>query len=124
MPLHPIDVYVGKRIRLRRTLLGVTQETIAKALGITFQQVQKYERGVNRLGASRLYETARALSVEVAYFYEGLEAPTVGVFSPAKDTEKTDSREMLELARSYYGISKETVRKRVFELVKALAAKD
>src|ERR1700759_5103941 len=71
---NPIDVHVGSRVRLRRTLLGLSQERLAGALGLTFQQVQKYERAANRVSASKLFEIARALSTSVSYFYEGLNA--------------------------------------------------
>ena len=69
---NPIDEHVGRRIRMRRKLLNMSQETLAAALGLTFQQVQKYERGANRVSASKLYETARALKIEVGYFFHGL----------------------------------------------------
>nr|WP_275415035.1 helix-turn-helix transcriptional regulator [Novacetimonas pomaceti] len=68
----PVDVYVGSRIRLRRTLLGMSQERLGTALGLTFQQVQKYERGANRVGASRLYDLARVLDVPIAFFFDGM----------------------------------------------------
>jgi transcriptional regulator with XRE-family HTH domain len=73
----PVDVHVGKQIRLRRRLLGVSQEKLAGALGLTFQQVQKYERGSNRVSASKLYECARALQCPISYFYEGLPDPAI-----------------------------------------------
>ena len=67
---NPVDIHVGNRVRLRRTLLGLSQESLGEALGLTFQQVQKYERGANRIGASRLFDLARVLGVPVTYFYE------------------------------------------------------
>ncbi|MEE8371980.1 MAG: helix-turn-helix transcriptional regulator [Sphingomonadales bacterium] len=123
----PIDVHVGSRVRLRRTLLGLSQQKLGTALGLTFQQIQKYERGANRIGSSRLFRLSRILDVEVAYFFEELPA---GVLSGAKGLAETEGsgfaadqlsrRETLELVRAYYRISDPKVRKRVFELVKAV----
>ena len=70
---HPVDVHVGTRVRLRRTLLGMSQEKLGEAIGLTFQQVQKYERGTNRIGASRLYELSRVLDVPVGFFFEEID---------------------------------------------------
>ncbi len=109
----PIDIHVGKRVRLRRTLLGMSQEKLGKAIRLTFQQVQKYERGTNRIGSSRLYQLSQVLDVPVSFFFEGLEAE--------KGEGVSTKRETLELARAYYGIKSDRVRKRVFELVKATA---
>src|SRR3982750_545860 len=75
---HPVDIYVGARVKERRKALGISQEKLAEALGLTFQQVQKYERGANRVSASKLWEIARALKINVAYFYEGLEEEMQG----------------------------------------------
>lgn len=126
---HPIDIHVGKRLRQRRTILGMSQEAIGDAIGVTFQQIQKYERGVNRIGSSRLYEFSRILSVPVAYFFEELEKGpsltpnTVGLSeeAPPFAHDKISSRETLEIMRAYYRISDPRVRKRVFDLVKSLA---
>jgi len=74
---NPIDVHVGTRVRLRRTLLGMSQEKLGDALGLTFQQVQKYERGANRIGASRLYDLSRVLDVPVSFFFDDIKAETV-----------------------------------------------
>jgi len=128
---HLVDVHVGKRLRLRRTIMGMSQDAIASAIGITFQQVQKYERGVNRMGASRLYEFARILSVPVSYFFEEYNPDAL---SPDSSTggmsdsdaegfehEKLASRETMEMMRAYYKIPSVAARKRVFELVKTLA---
>lgn len=128
---NPIDVHVGARLRLRRTLLGLSQETLATALGLTFQQIQKYERGSNRIGASRLFDLARALDVPVEYFYEEM-SPDVMAASPrhmAKAVEEPvplqidpmSRRETLDLVRTYYKIGDPNVRKRVYELARALA---
>ncbi len=130
----PIDVHVGSRIRLRRTLLGMSQERLGEALGLTFQQVQKYERGVNRVGASRLFDLSRVLDVPISFFFddmpEGL-ANAYGMQStrrPPGFTEPTDAftddalnrRETLELVRAYYRITDPAVRKRVFDLIKSM----
>jgi transcriptional regulator with XRE-family HTH domain len=126
---HPADIHVGKRLRLRRTILGLSQEAIGKAIGVTFQQVQKYERGVNRMGSSRLYEFSKILSVPVSYFFEemdktgshGTHAAGVAEDAPAFEHEKMSSRETLEMMRAYYRITDPHVRKRVFELIKSIA---
>ena len=129
---NPIDVHVGTRIRLRRTLMGMSQERLGEALGLTFQQVQKYERGVNRVGASRLYDLSRVLDVPISFFYDdmpeglgGLRAPARAAgFGDAQEAFGDDTlnrRETLELVRSYYRISDAGVRKRMFDLIKSLA---
>jgi transcriptional regulator with XRE-family HTH domain len=134
----PIDVHVGSRIRLRRTLMGMSQERLGEALGLTFQQVQKYERGVNRVGASRLFDLSRVLDVPISFFFDDMPAPlaqshgpqnsslsgrrTVG-FADAQDAFADDAmsrRETLELVRAYYRITDASVRKRVFDLIKSL----
>lgn len=125
---HPVDVYVGKRLRLKRTLLGLSQEAIGNAIGVTFQQIQKYERGINRMGASRLHDFARALGVPVSYFFDGYsaEAPAGG-FGMAEgeaasfEHEQIPSRETMEMMRAYYRIKSPTQRKRVLELMKSMA---
>jgi len=130
----PIDVHVGSRIRLRRTLLGMSQERLGEALGLTFQQVQKYERGVNRVGASRLFDLSRVLDVPISFFFDDLPeslANTYGShlsrrpagFSDMQDGFSDDAlnrRETLELVRAYYRITDPAVRKRVFELIKSM----
>ncbi len=130
---NPIDVHVGSRIRLRRTLMGLSQERLGEALGLTFQQVQKYERGVNRVGASRLFDLARVLDVPIAFFYDDMPdgvtplraAPAAVLgFADQQDAFGDDTlsrRETLELVRAYYRITDVSVRKRVFELIKSLA---
>jgi len=129
---NPIDVHVGKRLRLRRTLLGMSQERLGELLGLTFQQVQKYERGVNRIGSSRLYELGQILDVPVSFFFDdmvGSRTPTefAGLAEGAQRFEHgsdgtmlLERRETLELIRAYYRISDSQVRKRLFELAKAL----
>ena len=122
---------------MRRTLLGLSQEKLGDALGLTFQQVQKYERGANRIGASRLYDLSRVLEVPVSYFFENMpeeaggrapgsavEVTAAGASDEAGDGGDSDPmmrRETLELVRAYYRISDTNVRKRVFDLAKALA---
>ncbi len=112
----PVDVHVGGRVRLRRTLLGMSQTDLAGALGLTFQQVQKYERGFNRIAASRLYHLCHILDVPVGYFFEGLKegAPT---WSPDDVMVK---RETLELVRAYYRIRDPKVRKALHAMTMAM----
>jgi transcriptional regulator with XRE-family HTH domain len=130
----PIDVHVGSRVRLRRTLLGMSQEKLGEALGLTFQQVQKYERGVNRIGASRLFDLARILDVPIGFFFDDMPdsmggTPSgfrsrLGGFAETQEGFEDDTlhrRETLELVRAYYRISEPAVRKRVFDLIKSLA---
>lgn len=130
----PIDVHVGSRVRLRRTLLGMSQERLGEALGLTFQQVQKYERGVNRVGASRLFDLSRVLDVPISFFFDDMPdslANSVGQPLSRRSTgigEGADSfgddtlsrRETLELVRAYYRITDPAVRKRVFDLIKSM----
>jgi transcriptional regulator with XRE-family HTH domain len=129
----PIDVHVGSRIRLRRTLLGMSQERLGEALGLTFQQVQKYERGVNRVGASRLFDLSRVLDVPISFFFDDMPESLANAYGgqgrrSAGFTETQDSftddalnrRETLELVRAYYRITEPAVRKRVFELIKSM----
>lgn len=123
---HPVDVHVGKQLRMRRVILGLSQETIGKAIGVTFQQVQKYERGINRVGSSRLYEFSKYLTTPVSYFFEGLDtqhhsAGSIAEEAVALEREKMASRETLEMMRAYYRITDPNVRNRVFELIKSLA---
>jgi transcriptional regulator with XRE-family HTH domain len=142
----PIDVHVGARIRMRRTLLGMSQERLGDALGLTFQQVQKYERGVNRVSASRLFDLARVLEVPIGYFYDdlpesaaadsparraGVPGPTIPFGfaeqqepfgGPAEDS--MTKRETLDLVRAYYRINDQGVRKRVLDLIKSMGPQE
>jgi len=132
--LSPIDAHVGARLRLRRTLLGMSQEKLGHAIGLTFQQVQKYERGANRVGASRLFDLARVLDVPVSFFFEDMASGLVestghappgskGLHEPAAayQTEPLMKRETLELVRAYLKIADPRLRRRVFDLAKAIA---
>ncbi len=128
---NPIDVHVGSRVRLRRTLIGMSQEKLGHALGLTFQQVQKYERGTNRIGASRLYDLSRVLDVPVSYFFDSMENDTQEsgtAFADAPqerfEPDPMARRETLELVRSYYRISDPEIRRRLLHLIKGLAVED
>jgi transcriptional regulator with XRE-family HTH domain len=123
----PMDARVGSRVRLRRNMLGLSQAEVAKFLGITFQQVQKYERGANRMGASRLIEMAKILDVPVEFFFDDTDpvrAPAVPVGATSPITSAFDPMSCpltIELVSLYYGIAQRVVRRRLFELAKALA---
>ena len=137
----PVDVHVGSRIRLRRTLLGMSQERLGGALSITFQQVQKYERGANRVGASRLFDLSRVLEVPIIFFFEdmpeGMDATAMSAprgrmyglpeaqkpFS-GREADNFTKRETLELVRAYYRLTDPEVRKRMLDLMKSLADVD
>ncbi len=114
---HPVDIQVGRRARERRTLEGMSQTAVAERLGLTFQQLQKYERGHNRISASKLYELANIFDVPVSYFYEGMEA---GKDAPSRD-ETLTKRETLELVKAYYSISDPAVRDRIRGVIQAVA---
>jgi transcriptional regulator with XRE-family HTH domain len=123
---NPVDRHVGLRIRLRRKELGVSQEKLADSIGLTFQQVQKYERAANRVSASKLWEMARALQTSIAYFYEGLGEPSAGE-APQAASDRQSVHEFLltldgmELAAAFPKIKRAKVRRRILELVRALA---
>ena len=114
---HPVDVHVGGRVRLRRTLLGMSQEKLGEALELTFQQIQKYERGTNRISASRLYQLCHVLDVPIEYFFEELEG---GKPAPSPDNVMV-KRETLELVRAYYRIRDPKVSKALRAMTKAMA---
>ena len=124
---NPVDLHVGARIRLRRRMQGVSQERLAESLGLTFQQVQKYERGANRVSASKLYEIAATLRTPISYFFDGLDDPASGrAASEASIDEQTVhaflmTSEGLDLARGFTRIPRGRVRRRLLELVRALA---
>ena len=127
---HPMDIHVGSRVRLRRMMQGLSQDKLGEELGLTFQQVQKYEKGVNRIGASRLYDIARVLDVPVQFFYDdfgdGPETMIGFAETNPKAEEKSDFMRLLstpegvQLCRSFSAIRDYQVRRRVLDLVKAL----
>jgi transcriptional regulator with XRE-family HTH domain len=144
---HPTDVQVGRRLRQRRTLLGMSQGRLGGLLGITYQQIQKYERGANRIGSSRLHDIARILGVPVAYFFDGaglsdrqpiqslgsglaegssaFVPQTPDVSPPQREVDPRDdlgSRETLELVRAFNRIGDPLVRRRLLDLARSLAA--
>jgi transcriptional regulator with XRE-family HTH domain len=129
---NPVDLHVGARIRMRRRLQGVSQEKLAEALGLTFQQVQKYERGANRVSASKLYEIASTLNAPVAYFFEGLADPATateeGLALLSSDEQSVHAflmtTEGLELASTFPRIAKGPVRRRLLDLVRSLAGEE
>ena len=130
-----IDVHVGKRVRERRVQLGMSQKILAKSVGVSFQQIQKNERGTNRIGASRMFELSKVLDVPVSFFFDDMNESvqsasplavargSVGLAeeAPGFDSDPMARRETLELVRAYYSITDPQVRKRVYELAKALA---
>ena len=128
----PIDRYVGARVRARRVGLRMSQTKLGKAIGVTFQQIQKYENGTNRIGASNLFKIAKTLGIEVAFFYDGLpdsawedQPARGGALSdlPAEEFEHDpmSTREAIELSHNYFRIGSDTVRRRLFPLVKIMA---
>ncbi|MHA6262808.1 helix-turn-helix domain-containing protein [Arenibacterium sp. CAU 1754] len=123
---HPVDVHVGKRVRHRRWLIGMTQQQLAEQVGIKFQQIQKYETGANRISASRLWDIADALDVPVAFFFEGLDEEQsqehAGAENPKSNVpaDLMGDKEALDLVRSYYAIP-ENQRRRLFDLARVLS---
>ena len=118
---HPVDVHVGKRVRHRRWLIGMTQQQLAEQVGIKFQQIQKYETGANRVSASRLWDIAEALDVPVAFFFEGIEDQAdASVEGNAMPADIMGDKEALDLVRSYYAIP-ENQRRRLFDLARVLS---
>ncbi|QPM90980.1 helix-turn-helix domain-containing protein [Pseudooceanicola algae] len=117
---HPVDVHVGKRVRHRRWLVGMTQQQLAERVGIKFQQIQKYETGANRVSASRLWDIADALDVPVSFFFEGIEAETSAHSAGNVPGDVMGDKEALDLIRSYYAIP-ENQRRRLFDLARVLS---
>lgn len=118
---HPVDVHVGKRVRHRRWMVGMTQQQLAEKVGIKFQQIQKYETGMNRISASRLWDIAAALDAPISFFFEGLSAEEAeGQQKASIPGDILADKEALELVRSYYNIP-ETQRRRLFELARVLS---
>jgi transcriptional regulator with XRE-family HTH domain len=125
---NPIDIHVGSRVRLRRTMLGMSQEKLGEHLGITFQQIQKYEKGANRIGASRLQQISSVLNTPVSFFFEdapGMSATTPAGFAEAESTNYVvdflSSSEGLQLNRAFVKIKDAKVRRKIVEMVKALS---
>ena len=128
---HAVDVHVGDRVRARRRELGFSQGKLGDAIGLTFQQVQKYERGANRIGASRLFDLSRVLDVPIEYFFGDISDETATAADDrlpqrarteeSHDTDPMARRETLELVRAYYRIRDPKVRKRLFEMTKAIS---
>ncbi len=129
---NPIDIHVGARVRLRRNLLGLTMQTLAKAVGVTYQQLQKYERGVNRVGASRLFNLSQVLDVPISFFFDDLSPAAAGAgrkrrakgFSGAPaaaiDFDVLSKQETIKLIRAYYRVTDPQLRKRVLDLLEAI----
>jgi transcriptional regulator with XRE-family HTH domain len=115
---HPVDAHVGKRIRHRRWMVGMTQQQLADKVGIKFQQIQKYETGMNRVSASRLWDIAESLGVTIGFFFEGLDDAREA--QNAGESDIMADREALELVRSYYAIP-EAQRRRLFDLARVLS---
>lgn len=125
---HPIDVHVGARVKLRRMLLGMSQEALGKALGLTFQQIQKYEKGANRIGASRIFELSKLLDVPIQFFYDDYGDAVSGTAGGMAEADAGDSfmalvnsPEGVELCRYFAAITDPQVKKRVLDLVKTIA---
>jgi transcriptional regulator with XRE-family HTH domain len=127
---NPIDVHVGSRVRFRRMLLGMSQEKLGQKLGLTFQQVQKYEKGINRIGASRLFDLAQVLGVSVEFFYEEAPAAETAAYTPEGFADKADettivdflrSRDGLELNKAFVRITDPKARRAIIDLVRSLA---
>jgi transcriptional regulator with XRE-family HTH domain len=128
---NPIDKHVGSRVRMRRMMVGMSQEKLGDALGLTFQQVQKYEKGTNRIGASRLQQISHILQVPVAFFFEG--APNVpggteenlnGAPSPAYVSDFLATSDGLSLTKSFMRIKDQKLRRRIVDLVEQIAGED
>lgn len=126
MDINPIDIQVGNRVRIRRMLIGMSQERLGDLLGLTFQQVQKYEKGLNRVGAGRLFEVSRILNVPIDFFYEGvrtkLDPGELESLTPVM--EFISSGEGRQLSLAFMKIKDTKVRKRVLDLVKSLAEEE
>jgi transcriptional regulator with XRE-family HTH domain len=127
----PVDIHVGSRVRLRRTLLGMSQDKLARAIGVSFQQLQKYERGTNRISASRLYALSKVLGVGISWFFE--DAPSTAkrragavearapANEPALEQDPMTANETVKLVRAYYQIEDPKVRKKILNMVRAVS---
>ncbi|WP_291007584.1 helix-turn-helix transcriptional regulator [Ferrovibrio sp.] len=134
MARNPVDVYVGSRLKMRRTYVGMSQERLGQYVGLTFQQIQKYEKGANRIGASRLYQFSHILGVAPAFFFDGIDGqpnlnPVPGLSEPPQNPiapspmppDPLMSRENLELLRAFDAIRNPALRRRVLDLVRSMA---
>lgn len=126
---HPVDLHVGAKVRMRRKFMGLSQDSLAKGLGLTFQQVQKYERGSNRISASKLYEISRFLKSHIGYYFEGYgEADTTGGFSESESEQFVHgflmTTEGIELAEAFPRIKNAKWRKKILDLVRTLAEEE
>ncbi len=125
--IHPIDLHVGSRVRTRRKSLDISQTELALGLGLTFQQVQKYERGLNRISASKLFEISRALKAPIAFFFEGYDGPSIGEPLEATSSEQAVSNflatpEGLELAECFIRLPSANLRRGLLDLARAMSA--
>ncbi len=131
---NPVDIHVGEKLRSRRNLLGMSQEKLADAVGITFQQIQKYERGTNRVSASRLWQFSKVLGVSISYFFENFSDKKTGAALPnygfadneqdgfMGDEDPMSKKETLDLIREYYSIPDAKMRRDLFKMIKTMAA--
>jgi transcriptional regulator with XRE-family HTH domain len=129
--VNPVDVHVGKRLRFGRTMQGMSQESIGESIGVTFQQIQKYERGINCIRASKLFELAKVLKVPVTFFFEGMEhsdgkysipgAADSGGQGGGLDMDLMSSRDSVELMRAFHKITDQHLRNKILELVRAMS---
>ncbi|MDR2268258.1 MAG: helix-turn-helix domain-containing protein [Holosporaceae bacterium] len=120
-----LDVYIGNKIKLRRSMLSISQEKLGAFLGLTFQQIQKYEKGVNRVSASTLYLISNALNVDISYFMEGFEENSNALHDNNRPFYKSDityNRESMDLLKIYYGVEDQVVRKKIIELIRTFSS--
>ena len=125
---HPVDKHVGAKLKARRNLIGMSQDELAKEVDLTYQQIQKYESGTNRIGASRLFEFSKILKVAVDYFFEGIEGKRAKGFAETgqaefegPDQDIMNKRETYNLVRAYYNIQDPNLRQQILEMAKAMA---
>ena len=129
---NPVDVYIGNKVKARRLILGLSQEELAKSIGLTFQQVQKYERGTNRISVSRLIDIGKALKAPIDYFFDGVAASALGMksalikgFADTKqepfEPDQLTKRDVLELVRAYSRIKSPQLKKQIIEMAKAMS---
>jgi transcriptional regulator with XRE-family HTH domain len=131
---HPVDLFVGTKLREKRIILGLSQDAVGKLIGVSFQQIQKYERGVNRVGSSRLYEFSKIFNTPISYFFDGFEFEAndnyphpnakVAEEESTYEHDRMYSRETLELMRSYYSIKDEKTRRRFADLIRSFAEQE